>query len=63
MTVAQVAAIFGRLLQEPAPSAERIAWEVSAVLRRNEEARIYAWYQATGAFPPPRADVRNRGPP
>jgi hypothetical protein len=26
-----------------------------AVLRRNEEARIYHWYKATGEFPPRRS--------
>jgi hypothetical protein len=46
--------VFARLLQAEPPSASRIAEEVSRVLRRNEEARIYHWYAATGKFPPPR---------
>jgi hypothetical protein len=46
--------VFARLLQPNPPSASRIAAEVSRVLRRTEEARIYHWYAATGKFPPPR---------
>lgn len=56
--------MFSRLLREPPPSAERIAEEVSGVLRRNEEARIYAWYQRTKEFPPRRdKPARGTGPP
>ena len=44
--------IFARLLQPEPPSVRRIAEEVSRVLRRNEEARIYHWHTATGKFPP-----------
>ena len=33
---------------------EEIAAEVTRVLRRNEESRIYHWHKATGEFPPPR---------
>lgn len=54
MTVSQVREIFARLLRSPAPSAERIAEEVTRVLRRKEAARIYKWYKATGSFPPRR---------
>ena len=46
--------VFARLLQPRPPSAAQIAEEVSRVLRRNEEARIYHWYAKTGRFPPPR---------
>ena len=38
----------------PAPTAEEIAAEVTRVLRRNEESRIYHWHKATGEFPPRR---------
>ena len=42
MTVSQTRQIFTRLLRQPAPSPEEIAEEVTRVLRRNEEARIYS---------------------
>ena len=32
----------------------QIAAEVTGVLRRNEESRIYAWHAKTGQFPPRR---------
>jgi hypothetical protein len=54
LTVPQLREVFARLLQAEPPSPRRIAAEVSRVLRRNEEARIYHWYKATGKFPPPR---------
>ena len=54
MTVPQLREVFARLLQPDPPSPSRIAAEVSRVLRRNEEARIYHWYAATGKFPPKR---------
>ena len=54
MTVPQLRAVFGRLLQAMPPSAEQIAEEVSRVLRRTEEARIYHWYAATKQLPPRR---------
>ncbi|HEX5273540.1 MAG TPA: hypothetical protein VFW33_23755, partial [Gemmataceae bacterium] len=57
LTVPQLREVFSRLLQPRPPSAAEIAAQVSRVLRRNEEARIYHWYAATGIFPPPR-----RGP-
>ena len=47
--------VFSRLLRNPAPSAREIAEEVTRVLQRNEEARIYHWHTATGFFPPRRA--------
>jgi len=53
--VPQLRAVFARLLQANPPTSRRIAEEVSRVLRRNEEARIYHWYAATGNFPPHRA--------
>jgi hypothetical protein len=54
VTTPQIGEIFSRLLRNPAPSAAQIATQVSDVLRRNEEARIYAWHQRTGGYPPPR---------
>jgi hypothetical protein len=54
LTVPQMRAVFARLLQREPPGPEKIAEEVSRVLRRNEEARIYHWYRATGRFPPRR---------
>ncbi len=54
LTVPQMREVFARLLQPNPPSAARIAREVSRVLRRNEEARIYHGYTATGKFPPRR---------
>ena len=54
MTVSQVREIFTCLLRNPQPSPQQIARQVSGVLRRNEEARIYAWRQRTGRYPPPR---------
>jgi hypothetical protein len=52
--VPQLREVFARLLQAEPPSARQIAEEVSRVLRRNEEARIYHWYKTTGKFPPRR---------
>ena len=46
--------VFARLLQPEPPSPSQIAKEVSRILRRNEEARIYHWHAATGKFPPRR---------
>jgi hypothetical protein len=46
--------VFARLLRPRPPSARQIAAEVSRVLRRTEEARIYHWHKATGRFPPRR---------
>ena len=54
MTAPQVREIFTCLLRNPQPGPEQIARQVSDVLRRNEEARIYAWLQRTGRYPPPR---------
>jgi hypothetical protein len=55
ITVAQMRQVFTRLLRDPPPTPAAIAAEVSRVLRRNEEARIYHWYAATGTFPPHRS--------
>ncbi len=52
VTASQVRAIFTELLRQPRPTYREIARKVSEVLRRNEEARIYAWYTKTGHFPP-----------
>ena len=54
MTVPQMREVFARLLQPEPPSPQRLAEEVSRVLRRNEEARIYHWHKTTGKFPPRR---------
>ena len=54
ITAPQVHAIFSDLLRNPAPSPAQIAAKISEVLRRNEEARIYAWHQRTGGYPPLR---------
>jgi hypothetical protein len=60
VTGSQVRQIFTELLPRPRPSAAEIAARVSAVLRRNEESRIYSWHRRTGEFPPPRL---RPGPP
>jgi len=52
VTVPQVREIFSRLLRHPPPSPRQIAAEVTAVLTRNEQARIYHWHASTGRFPP-----------
>ncbi len=46
--------VFARLLSPERPRLCEIAAEITRVLRRNEEARIYHWYKRTGNFPPPR---------
>jgi hypothetical protein len=60
VTVAQVRAIFTALLQAPVPGVEQIVAVINRTLRRNEEARIYHWYAATGTFPPRRPKPRRR---
>jgi len=52
MTVAQVREIFTQLLRNPPPTARQIARQITAVLTRNQEARIYHWHATTGQFPP-----------
>ena len=52
MTVSAVREIFSRLLRQPPPTPGKIARQVTAVLTRNQEARIYSWHTATGQFPP-----------
>jgi hypothetical protein len=54
LTVPQLREVFVRLLQPIPPTAAQIAAEVSRVLRRNEESRIYHWHAETGRFPPRR---------
>ena len=54
LTVAQVREIFSRLLRRPRPSADQIAAEINRVLRRTEEARIYAWFHEHHHYPPSR---------
>ena len=53
MTVAQMRELFTRLLRNPPPTPRQIAREITTVLTRNEETRIYHWHTATGQFPPP----------
>ena len=48
--------VFARLLQPNPPTPRRIAEEISRVLRRNEETRIYHWYATTHQFPPRRGE-------
>ena len=55
VTVPQTRQIITRLLRHPRVSPEKIAEEVTRVLRRNEESRIYHWHKATGKFPPRRS--------
>ena len=52
MTVPQVREIFTQLLRHPAPSPRQVVREITAVLLRNQEARIYHWHATTGRFPP-----------
>ena len=52
----QTRKLFARLLRPEAPTAAEIAKEISRVLRRNEEARIYHHHKATGKLPPRRPD-------
>ena len=52
MTVSQLRELFTRLLRNPPPTPRQIAREITAVLTRNQEARIYRWHAATGQFPP-----------
>jgi len=47
------------LLRNPKPTSAEIARQVSDVLRRNEEARIYDWHKLTGGYPPPRPLVES----
>jgi hypothetical protein len=59
-----VRVIIGRLLQERPPTPAEIARVVNDVLRRTEEARIYAWYHQTNDFPPRRrSDAGPTGAP
>ena len=54
ITIPQVRQIFTKLLQNPPPSRVQIAEEITQVLQRTEEARIYHYYKATKRFPPRR---------
>jgi hypothetical protein len=44
--------IFARLLRKPAPTPKEIAEEITSVLQRNEESRIYCWWRQHQKFPP-----------
>jgi hypothetical protein len=52
LTVQQVRQIFSRLLHDRSSTAAEIALEITRVLHRNVEARIYHWHQAIGRYPP-----------
>jgi hypothetical protein len=49
--------VISRLLRRPQMTLEEIAREISRVMRRTEEARIYAWVAEHGRYPPPRGDT------
>ena len=53
MTVSQMREIFTRLLRNPPPTPRQIARQITLVLTRNEESRIYSWHSRTGQLPPP----------
>jgi hypothetical protein len=44
--------ILTQLLRHPAPGPRQIVREITALLQRNQEARIYHWHAVTGCFPP-----------
>ena len=50
----QLRVIFAWVLHRRPTTLAEILEEVSDVLRRTEEARIYHWVNATGEFPPSR---------
>jgi hypothetical protein len=52
--VPQLRVIFAELLSHRPRGLAAIVEEVNAVLRRNEEARIYHWFKTHGQFPPSR---------
>jgi len=57
----QVREDVARLRRSPARGPERIAAEVARVLRRQEEARLDPWHEATGGIPPRRAPPDTSG--
>ena len=61
LTVPQIREIVIRLLLPTPPSCAKIAREISRVLRRTEEARIYHYYAKTETFPPPRGSDVEKG--
>jgi hypothetical protein len=54
ITLPQLRVLLARLLHRPPSGWAAILAEVNAVLRRNEEARIYHWIDAHGKLPPSR---------
>ena len=52
MTAPQVRELFTQLLRNPPPTPRQIAHQITRVLTRNEESRIYHWHSRTGQFPP-----------
>lgn len=54
MTVSALREVMARLFARRATTAERIAREINAVLRRKEEARIYHYVHGAGRYPPRR---------
>jgi SRSO17 transposase len=57
LTVSQLREVFTRLLRRRRTTAAKIADEINRVLRRTEEARIYAWIAKHNRYPPPRKDA------
>jgi hypothetical protein len=51
--------LFTDLLSDRPPTPKEIAEKISAVLRRNEEARIYHWHKQAKRFPPPRGSANH----
>jgi SRSO17 transposase len=56
LSVSQLRQVFTKLLQRPGPSVEHIAEEITCVLRRSEESRIYSWFKKTQKYPPDRKE-------
>ncbi len=54
ITMPQVRQIFTKLLQYPPPPPAHIAKEITSVLKRTEEARIYHYHKTAKRFPPRR---------
>lgn len=49
--------VISRLLRRPRMTMAEIARQISRVMRRTEEARIYAWVAEHGRYPPPRGNT------
>jgi hypothetical protein len=53
LTVQETRRLFSHLLHKPLTAAQ-IAAQSTALLRRNVESRIYAWFRSAGRLPPSR---------